>query len=156
MNELAHGPVSLFALFNFPAWEIVVKSTIVIALAALACRFLHRQSAAQRHRIWVCGLAASLVVPMVCLLSPQFRLPLLPSSMDAARSMTDAEIQAASSDQYRGIVVACFGWRHITTDRVSPVPLSWTRNQSTRYPQMRLDRSKVGRTPVGVHWVSWA
>ena len=84
MNELADVPAFMFALFNFPSWEIVIKSTIVIALAAFGCRSLHRQSAAWRHRVWVCGLAASLVVPIVCLSLPQFTLPLLPFTMDAS------------------------------------------------------------------------
>ena len=88
MNELAGVPAFMFALINFPSWEIFIKSTIVIALAALGCRLLDRQSAALRHRVWVCGLAASLVVPMVCLSLPQFRLAVLPSTMDASRLVT--------------------------------------------------------------------
>ena len=55
MNELANVPASIFALLNYPFWAIVIKSTIAIALAALACRLLHRQSAALGHRIWVVG-----------------------------------------------------------------------------------------------------
>ncbi len=88
MNELADVPASILALVNYRSWEIVIKSTIVIALAALACRLLHRQSAALRHRVWAYGLAASLVVPMVCLVIPRFRLPLLSSTMDASRLVT--------------------------------------------------------------------
>ncbi len=96
MNELADVPASLFALIDFRSWEIVIKSTIVIALAALACRLLHRQSAALRHRVWVCGLAASLVVPMACLLLPQFRLPVLPSTIPAPRVVTTRESRPPS------------------------------------------------------------
>ena len=73
------------AIIDFPFWEIVIKSTIAIALAALACKLLGRQSAAVRHRVWVFGLAASLVVPMASLLLPQFTLHVLPSTLDASR-----------------------------------------------------------------------
>lgn len=46
---------------DVPLWGIVIKSTIAVALAALTCRLLLRQSAAMRHHVWVFGLAASLV-----------------------------------------------------------------------------------------------
>ncbi len=88
MSELADLSASSFALNDFRSWEIVVKSTIVIGLAAFACRLLHRHSAALRHRVWVCGLAASLLVPMACLFLPQFRIPLLPSNIAVFRLMT--------------------------------------------------------------------
>ncbi len=121
MNELADVPASMFALVNFRSSEIVIKSTIVIALAALACRLLHRQSAALRHCVWACGLAASLVVPMVCLLLPQFRLPLLPSATDASRSVTTrhsrppSPMGAAASSLPRSA-------GEITTNSLSPRP----------------------------------
>jgi beta-lactamase regulating signal transducer with metallopeptidase domain/WD40 repeat protein len=129
MNELADVPLSMFALINLPYWEIVIKSTIVIALAALACRLLHRQSAALRHRIWVCGLAASLVVPMVCLLLPQFRLPLLPRTMDASRSVTtrDSTPPPPMSTAASSLPGSAGG---ITADSVSPRP-EWDTNSST-------------------------
>jgi hypothetical protein len=65
MTELSSAAMSLLAWVNFPLWETVLKSTLAIALAAIACRLLSRQSAALRHRIWVFGLAASLLVPIV-------------------------------------------------------------------------------------------
>jgi beta-lactamase regulating signal transducer with metallopeptidase domain/WD40 repeat protein len=96
MNELAAVLASVFAIINFPSWEIVIKSTIVIALTTLACTLLRWQSAALRHRVWVCGLAASLVVPMACVLLPQLRLPLLPSTLDASRLVTTQDSRPPS------------------------------------------------------------
>ncbi len=78
MIDFDNVSASLFAMINFPFWVIVTKSTIAIALAALACTLLGRQSAAMRHRVWVFGLAASLVVPMASSLLPQFTLRVLP------------------------------------------------------------------------------
>ena len=134
MNELAGVPAFMFALINFPSWEIFIKSTIVIALAALGCRLLDRQSAALHNRVWVCGLAASLVVPMVCLSLPQFRLAVLPSAMNASRLVTTRGsrppspriIAASSSPGSAG---------GITTKNNSPRPELDTRS-TPRYPQM--------------------
>jgi beta-lactamase regulating signal transducer with metallopeptidase domain/WD40 repeat protein len=97
MNELDTVPTSMFTMTNVPFWEITLKSTIAIALAALACRLLQRQSAAMRHRMWVFGLAASLVVPMAALLLPQFTLAVLPSTREASTFATTQDLSPRSS-----------------------------------------------------------
>lgn len=86
MIEFSDIPASIHAMISVPFWEILIKATIAIALAALVCKSLHRQSAAVRHRVWVLGLAASLVVPVIPLLLPQLTLDVLPSNMDASPS----------------------------------------------------------------------
>jgi len=97
MNELEHVPASLLAMLDVPLRGIVIKSMIAMALAALACQFLGRQSAALRHRIWVLGLAASLVVPMVSWLSPPFAIPVLPSPPEASGPVTTRDLGAGSA-----------------------------------------------------------
>ena len=155
MNELADVPASMFALINFPSWEIVIKSTIVIALAALACRLLHRQSAALRHRVWACGLAASLVVPMVCLLLPQFRLPLLPSTMDASRLVTtrDSRPPSPRSTAASSLPGSAGG---ITTKSVAPRPELDAKSSTAISAGATSDRPEVRGIPVGVRQKSWA
>ena len=155
MNELADVPASMFALINFRSWEIVIKSTIVIALAALACRLLHRQSAALRHRVWVCGLAASLVVPMVCLLLPQFRLPLLPSTMDASRLVTtrDSRPPSPMSTAASSLPGSAGG---ITINSVSPRPELDTKVEHRDIRRCTSDRPEVRGILVGVRRKSWA
>jgi len=92
MNEFSDVPASMTAIISIPFWGIAIKSTIAIELAALACAFSHRQSAAVRHRIWVFGLAASLVVLMASILLPQFKLDVLPSTMDAFKYSTAQDL----------------------------------------------------------------
>jgi beta-lactamase regulating signal transducer with metallopeptidase domain/WD40 repeat protein len=75
---------SIFAVDGHPVWGIVIRSTIVVALAALACALLRRRSAAVRHRVWVFGLAASLVVPLASLLLPKITLHALPGAADSS------------------------------------------------------------------------
>lgn len=91
MNEFDNVPASIAAMINLPLWGIVIKSTLAIALAALACKLLNRQSAALRHRVWVFGLAASLVVPLASLLLPQVTLHVLPNAMNASNVATVQE-----------------------------------------------------------------
>jgi beta-lactamase regulating signal transducer with metallopeptidase domain/WD40 repeat protein len=85
MNALEGFPAHLLAPLALPFWGIIIKSTVALALAALVCQLLHRQSAALRHRVWVLGLVASLVVPAGSLLLPQLMLPVLPEMMDPSR-----------------------------------------------------------------------
>ena len=96
MFEFNSVPATVLAILSSAFAAIMIKSTIAIALAALACKFLHRQSAAVRHRVWVFGLAASLVVPMTSLLLPQFTLEVLPSSVDASRLAVTRELRPPS------------------------------------------------------------
>lgn len=96
MFELANVPASVFAVISLHLWGILIRSTIVVALAALACKLLHRQSAAVRHRVWVFGLVAALVVPVISLLLPQFTLHVLPSTMDASRPATTQDLRPPS------------------------------------------------------------
>lgn len=109
MIEFADVPASVialvrfslnhFSLSSFPVWEIMIKSTILIALAALACLFLYQQSAAMRHRIWVFGLTATLVVPIISLFMPQFTLHVLPSTMQTSGLAKTQDLKPASPTQ---------------------------------------------------------
>ena len=63
MTDLMNLSASILMWFDLPFWEIVIKSTLAIALTALSCQVLRRHSAAMRHRVWVIGLAAALLVP---------------------------------------------------------------------------------------------
>ena len=96
MIELANAPASIFAVISLHLWGIVIRSTIAVALAAIACKLLHRQSAAVRHRVWVFGLVAALVVPTISLLLPQFPLHVLPRTMNVSGSATMQDLRPPS------------------------------------------------------------
>ncbi len=119
MLEFANVSHSVFT--TFPFLGIAGKSTIAIGVAALACMLLHRQSAAMRHRVWVFGLAATLVVPLTTLLLPQFALPVLPDTADASHLGATRDLQPSS-----GISSKESSWtgapRRITTDSYIPQP----------------------------------
>ncbi len=80
--SLANLPFAMgreFDLGHFSFWDMIIKSTLALALTALACELLFRQSAALRHRVWVLGLCASLLIPFFSYFLPHYPLALLPS-----------------------------------------------------------------------------
>ncbi len=80
--SLANLPFAMgreFDLGHFSFWDMIIKSTLALALTALACELLLRQSAALRHRVWVLGLCASLLIPFFSYFLPHYPLALLPS-----------------------------------------------------------------------------
>jgi hypothetical protein len=60
--------------------EIATKSTLVLALAALAVIALRRGSAAARHWIWTVGAAAVVALPALSVLLPAWPIPIFPET----------------------------------------------------------------------------
>ena len=85
MFGIVNSSAASIAMIDFSFWDFVSKSTIAVAVAALACVFLRRQSAAIRHRLWLFGLAAPLVAPMMSLFLPKFTLHVLPAAVPFSR-----------------------------------------------------------------------
>jgi beta-lactamase regulating signal transducer with metallopeptidase domain len=60
---------------------LIIKATMVLALAGLATALLHRASAALRHLVWGSALAALLLLPIVSLILPwRVALSVIPSA----------------------------------------------------------------------------
>lgn len=57
--------------------EIVLRVTVLLAVTALAAAAGRRASASLRHLIWILGLGAALLLPMLTLLLPNWNLVLL-------------------------------------------------------------------------------
>jgi beta-lactamase regulating signal transducer with metallopeptidase domain/WD40 repeat protein len=91
VTDLTNQSASIQMWFDLPFWEIVIKSTLTIALAALTCQLLRRRSAALRHRVWVIGLAAALVVPFASLLLPRLLVPVLPPNASTLAPTQDMQ-----------------------------------------------------------------
>ena len=62
-----------------PLVDVVLKVTVLFGVAALAARALSRRSAAARHQIWAVAIAASLLMPALALISPQWTIAVLPA-----------------------------------------------------------------------------
>jgi beta-lactamase regulating signal transducer with metallopeptidase domain len=82
-----------------PVVDVLLKVTIVLAIAPLAARALARGSAAARHHIWAVALAASLLMPVLAAVAPQWTIEVLPASPAAVESLpSPAPITAAAAD----------------------------------------------------------
>src|SRR4051812_45797936 len=62
----------------FPAVDVTVKATLVLAVAGVAALALHRASAAARHLAWFLGLSAALAMPVLSLVLPGWSWRILP------------------------------------------------------------------------------
>ena len=60
--------------------DVILKVTVVLVVAALAARLLSRRSAAARHQIWAVAMVASLLMPLLTMVSPQWTVAVLPAS----------------------------------------------------------------------------
>ena len=86
---------SLLPVLAPEAWlplaaSLTVKATLVLAAAAGIAALLRRAPAAERHLAWTLALAALLVLPLLALALPVWRLPLLPAGAAPAWSGTPA------------------------------------------------------------------
>lgn len=59
-HGVAHSPLCM----------VIIKVTLVLGLSWLAAWILNRQSAAQRHRVWVAGILGALLLPLLASLVP--------------------------------------------------------------------------------------
>lgn len=75
----------------FMAWMVVVlKVSIVLGLAWLVVVSLRRQSAAQRHRVWVAGILGALLLPFLASIVP----PRYSASLDEAAARWGSQVAA--------------------------------------------------------------
>ncbi len=59
--------------------DTALKGSLLIVAAAIAAYMLHGRSAASRHAAWSTAVVGHLALPIVTLLAPQWRLPVLPA-----------------------------------------------------------------------------
>lgn len=78
---------------RLPATDVLidacVKSSILLAFTGIAAYSLRHASAAVRHRLWCLGFCGVVVLPLLSLTLPQWRLPLLPAPEVAVATRSD-------------------------------------------------------------------
>ena len=80
-----------------PLVDVALKVTVLLGAAALLARALARRSAAARHQVWAVAIAASLMMPVLSLVSPQWTIAVLPSLAVAADSTPAAALAVAEA-----------------------------------------------------------
>jgi beta-lactamase regulating signal transducer with metallopeptidase domain len=80
--------------------DIVLKVSIVLGGAALVARLLSRGSAAARHQIWAVAIAASLAMPLLAAMAPQWTIAVLPAppAVEETRTVAPAPRQVTVAD----------------------------------------------------------
>ncbi len=61
--------------------DVAMKTTVLFAIAAFATQVLGRVSAAFRHRVWCLAFGGALILPLLSVVVPQWRLAILPTSI---------------------------------------------------------------------------
>jgi hypothetical protein len=59
----------------------VLGGTVLVCVGLIEATLLRRAAAAVRHRVWGMTLAALLVVPLLSLVAPQWRVPIVPPTV---------------------------------------------------------------------------
>jgi len=82
--------------------DLTVKATVMLALACVVAALQRRASAAARHVTWTCAMAGLLILPMVTVFAPAWRVPMpgaWAESVDALDARWQALPQAATAQQ---------------------------------------------------------
>lgn len=109
--------------------NVSVKATFLLLFAMLANTLLRREAAALRHRVWCLAFCGLLVVPVLMMLLPSWRMPILPTGLlSVSQSDASASERTASS-------VADSG-----SDLAASLGMS---GPAQREPQSRLDAKAI-------------
>lgn len=86
--------------------DAALKGALVVALAAGAAYLLRNRSAASRHAVWTAAVIGHLTIPVLMLVLPVWRMPVLPAvpwaaSQDALASSTSLIASPASQGVVR-------------------------------------------------------
>ena len=80
------------------ALAVIVNVSVVMALALLLCRVLHRQPASLRHMILAAALVAAAVAPALEAVLPEWELPLLaPTSVTNSSPALESDLAPAAA-----------------------------------------------------------
>ncbi|MBL8814298.1 MAG: DUF1549 domain-containing protein [Planctomycetaceae bacterium] len=74
MNRLISVLTALGGLVIFPLVDSAIKGTVVLLLGGTACIVLRRESAATRHFVWSTAMGLLLVMPVLSLALPAWRV----------------------------------------------------------------------------------
>ena len=104
-------------LVESPVVDVLLKVTVVLAIAPIAARAWSRGSAAARHQIWVVALAASLLMPVLAAVAPQWTIAVLPAPPAVGEPVsTPTAMKTATADPVFEPIPA-------VTPNVNPEPL---------------------------------
>lgn len=75
----------------WPLLDLLIKATLLLAVAWLATTLLRFRSAALRHRVWSAALAGAMLLPLFSTVLPGWRVAVLPGRFEARGSTSVVE-----------------------------------------------------------------
>jgi len=81
-----------------PALDIVTKSSVLLVLTSVVCWLLRERSASLRHRLWTLALAGCIAVPVIAIVGPQLRIPLLRANPVEQKDITSLTSKGSSTE----------------------------------------------------------
>jgi TonB family protein len=89
--------------------SLAVKSTIILAGAALAAKVCGRASASTRHTLWAAALAGVLLLPLMTIATPGWRPP-LPAGLAAVPAQAVTVLEVVASPPGMNLSAAALAW----------------------------------------------
>ena len=86
--------------------DAALKGAVLVGAAALAAYLLRHRSAAARHAIWTAAMAGHLALPVLALVAPEWRIPLVAAPAWMAAAAEQPLETAAAADATSGAPVA--------------------------------------------------
>ncbi|MFL5556886.1 MAG: hypothetical protein ACJ78D_13920, partial [Gemmatimonadaceae bacterium] len=60
--------------------DVALKGALLVAVAAGAAYLLRKRSAASRHAVWTAAVIGHLAIPVLVLVLPEWKMPVLPAA----------------------------------------------------------------------------
>ncbi len=117
--------------------ELTIKAIVILATAGLLCTVLRRASAALRHTIWSLALGSILLLPILTLIVPAWRVAILPAPecgpncaetrlSEATLTMEELPLATPSQEAITAPVIASAD--HVATTTIPVASSSWSFN----------------------------
>ena len=78
-----------------PVLDVMLKATLVLAVASLATLALGRASAAMRHMVWTLAIVSALLLPVLSIALPRWQLPIVRLTAPAGAAFEVEQIDRA-------------------------------------------------------------
>lgn len=130
MNRIVFSLTALLGALMPLVFDSTLKGAVLLGMAAFCALLLHRASAATRHLVWLVAIVALLLVPLLSVALPQWRvLPGWAVVRPLAAASGELRDRALSADTARG--VGAVGVPPLTGSLpANPPPSAGSRGQS--------------------------
>ena len=142
-----NGLTPVFAILA----DTALKGLVLIAAAAIAAYALRKKSAAARHAVWTAAVLGHLALPILTLLVPQWRIPLLPAPAWLAASQVSQPSPEPATDAVPTATITTPSNTVTDGDITAPTAVTQTASEST--PVAAPATTTSASTIIGILWI---